>query len=117
LQQLLQLALSEPNPHDPTAGDCPDIEHHSSGMLKDLLKSSFSYFMGSSVAKPKPSDAQFILIFVVGGVTPSGKFHDQVDNVKKQGDRLIPRCEGRAVMESRRNQFPLPPPLLESIAT
>lgn len=71
LQQLLQLALSEPNPHDPTAGDCPDIEHHSSGMLKDLLKSSFSYFMGSSVAKPKPSDAQFILIFVVGGVTPS----------------------------------------------
>jgi hypothetical protein len=35
----------------------------------------------------------------------------------KQGDRLIPRCEGRAVMESRRNQFPLPPSLLESIAT
>jgi hypothetical protein len=35
----------------------------------------------------------------------------------KQGDRLIPRCEGRAVMESRRNQVPLPPPLLESIAT
>jgi hypothetical protein len=37
--------------------------------------------------------------------------------IAKQGDRLIPRCEGRAVMESRRNQFPLPPPLLESIAT
>jgi hypothetical protein len=38
-------------------------------------------------------------------------------NEIKQGDRLIPRCEGRAVMELRRNQFPLPPPLLESIAT
>jgi hypothetical protein len=36
--------------------------------------------------------------------------------IQKQGDRLIPRCEGRAIMESRRNQFPLPPPLLESIA-
>ena len=34
-----------------------DIEYHSSGILKDLLKSSFSYFMGSSTAKPKPSDA------------------------------------------------------------
>ena len=34
-----------------------DIEYHSSGMLKDLLKTSFSYFMGSTAAKPKPSDA------------------------------------------------------------
>jgi hypothetical protein len=39
------------------------------------------------------------------------------ETFSKQGDRLIPRCEGRAVMESRRNQFPLPSPLLEAIAT
>ena len=41
--------------HSPDLG--VDIEYHSSGMLKDLLKTSFSYFMGSAASKPKPSDA------------------------------------------------------------
>jgi len=71
LRQLVHQILST----DGKSPDCSevvaDIEYHSSGILKDLLKSSFSYFMGSSAAKPKPSDAAVTIIFVIGGVTTS----------------------------------------------
>ncbi|KAM9761557.1 sec1 family domain-containing protein 2 [Menidia menidia] len=48
--------------------ECPDIEHMSGG-LTDLLKTGFSMFM--KVSRPHPSDNPLLLLFVVGGVTPS----------------------------------------------
>ncbi|XP_061095086.1 sec1 family domain-containing protein 2-like [Conger conger] len=52
----------------PERRDCPDIEHTSSG-LSDLLKTGFSMFM--KVSRPHPSDHAPLLLFLVGGVTPS----------------------------------------------
>ncbi|AWP11210.1 putative sec1 family domain-containing protein 2 [Scophthalmus maximus] len=48
--------------------ECPDIEHTSGG-LTDLLKTGFSMFM--KVSRPHPSDNPVLLLFLVGGVTPS----------------------------------------------
>ncbi|KAF7658561.1 hypothetical protein LDENG_00011480 [Lucifuga dentata] len=48
--------------------ECPDIEHMSGG-LTDLLKTGFSMFM--KVNRPHPSDNPVLLLFLVGGVTPS----------------------------------------------
>ncbi|XP_034437772.1 sec1 family domain-containing protein 2 [Hippoglossus hippoglossus] len=52
----------------PNRLECPDIEHMSGG-LTDLLKTGFSMFM--KVSRPHPSDNPVLLLFVVGGVTPS----------------------------------------------
>ena len=59
LRQIVRQILAPASPKTPTdsSGASVDLEHHSSGILKDLLKSSFSYFMGAAPAKPKPSDA------------------------------------------------------------
>ncbi|XP_071342973.1 sec1 family domain-containing protein 2 [Trachinotus anak] len=48
--------------------ECPDIEYMSGG-LTDLLKTGFSMFM--KVSRPHPSDNPLLLLFLVGGVTPS----------------------------------------------
>ncbi|KAA8589796.1 hypothetical protein FQN60_013161, partial [Etheostoma spectabile] len=48
--------------------ECPDIEHMSGG-LTDLLKTGFSMFM--KVSRPHPSDNPLLVLFLVGGVTPS----------------------------------------------
>ncbi|KAJ8397513.1 hypothetical protein AAFF_G00437890 [Aldrovandia affinis] len=63
---LLKLVLEEI--FHPDRLDCPDIEHMSSG-LTDLLKTGFSMFM--KVSRPHPSDHAPLLLFMVGGVTPS----------------------------------------------
>ncbi|XP_028300813.1 sec1 family domain-containing protein 2 [Gouania willdenowi] len=52
----------------PDRQECPDIEHMSGG-LTDLLKTGFSMFM--KVSRPHPSDNPLLLLFLVGGVTPS----------------------------------------------
>lgn len=52
----------------PDRPDCPDIEHTSGG-LADLLKTGFSMFM--KVSRPHPGDSPLLLLFLVGGVTPS----------------------------------------------
>ncbi|KAM7410390.1 hypothetical protein PAMA_001705 [Pampus argenteus] len=52
----------------PDRHECPDIEHMSGG-LTDLLKTGFSMFM--KVSRPHPSDNPLLLLFLVGGVTPS----------------------------------------------
>lgn len=52
----------------PDRPECPDIEHTSGG-LADLLKTGFSMFM--KVSRPHPSDNPLLLLFLVGGVTPS----------------------------------------------
>ncbi|XP_075943461.1 sec1 family domain-containing protein 2 [Anarhichas minor] len=52
----------------PDRPECPDIEHTSGG-LTDLLKTGFSMFM--KVSRPHPSDNPLLLLFLVGGVTPS----------------------------------------------
>ncbi|XP_054458651.1 sec1 family domain-containing protein 2 [Anoplopoma fimbria] len=52
----------------PDRPECPDIEHTSGG-LTDLLKTGFSMFM--KVTRPHPSDNPLLLLFLVGGVTPS----------------------------------------------
>ncbi|KAJ8277109.1 hypothetical protein GJAV_G00071570 [Gymnothorax javanicus] len=52
----------------PDRRECPDIEHMSGG-LTDLLKTGFSMFM--KVSRPHPSDHAPLLLFLVGGVTPS----------------------------------------------
>ncbi|KAK2835872.1 hypothetical protein Q5P01_016356 [Channa striata] len=52
----------------PDRHESPDIEHMSGG-LTDLLKTGFSMFM--KVSRPHPSDNPLILLFLVGGVTPS----------------------------------------------
>ena len=52
---------------DPTLLDCPDVEHKSAG-LKDLHKTGFSLFV--NVRKPRPSDNNIILFYVVGGIRP-----------------------------------------------
>ncbi|XP_053717983.1 sec1 family domain-containing protein 2 isoform X1 [Synchiropus splendidus] len=48
--------------------ECPDIEYMSGG-LTDLLKTGFSMFM--KVSRPHPSDNPLLILFLVGGVTPS----------------------------------------------
>ncbi|XP_034737465.1 sec1 family domain-containing protein 2 [Etheostoma cragini] len=48
--------------------ECPDIEHMSGG-LTDLLKTGFSMFM--KVSRPHPHDNPLLVLFLVGGVTPS----------------------------------------------
>ncbi|KAG5849698.1 hypothetical protein ANANG_G00074500 [Anguilla anguilla] len=63
---LLKLVLEEI--FHPDRRDCPDIEHMSAG-LTDLLKTGFSMFM--KVSRPHPSDHAPLLLFLVGGVTPS----------------------------------------------
>ncbi|KAI1888709.1 hypothetical protein AGOR_G00171520 [Albula goreensis] len=63
---LLKLVLEEI--FHPDRLDCPDIEHTSTG-LTDLLKTGFSMFM--KVSRPHPSDHAPLLLFLVGGVTPS----------------------------------------------
>ncbi|KAM9383731.1 sec1 family domain-containing protein 2 [Pholidichthys leucotaenia] len=52
----------------PDRRECPDMEHMSGG-LTDLLKTGFSMFM--KVSRPHPSDNPLLLLFLVGGVTPS----------------------------------------------
>ncbi|XP_068581491.1 sec1 family domain-containing protein 2-like [Cebidichthys violaceus] len=52
----------------PDRPECPDIEHTSGG-LTDLLKTGFSMFM--KVSRPHPGDGALLLLFLVGGVTPS----------------------------------------------
>ncbi|CAL8255246.1 unnamed protein product [Merluccius merluccius] len=52
----------------PDHRDCPDLDHMSGG-LTDLLKTGFSMFM--KVNRPHPSDHPLLLLFLVGGVTPS----------------------------------------------
>ncbi|XP_039896396.1 sec1 family domain-containing protein 2 [Simochromis diagramma] len=52
----------------PDRCECPDIEHMSGG-LTDLLKTGFSMFM--KVSRPHPGDNPLLLLFMVGGVTPS----------------------------------------------
>ncbi|KAK6494241.1 sec1 family domain-containing protein 2-like [Huso huso] len=52
----------------PDRPDPVDIEHMSAG-LTDLLKTGFSMFM--KVSRPHPSDHPLLILFVVGGVTPS----------------------------------------------
>uniref|UniRef100_A0A3B4XHE0 Sec1 family domain containing 2 n=1 Tax=Seriola lalandi dorsalis TaxID=1841481 RepID=A0A3B4XHE0_SERLL len=54
----------------PERVECPDIEHMSGG-LTDLLKTGFSMFMKLQVSRPHPSDNPVLLLFLVGGVTPS----------------------------------------------
>ncbi|KAJ8333241.1 hypothetical protein SKAU_G00421370 [Synaphobranchus kaupii] len=63
---LLKVVLEEI--FHPDRLDCPDIEHMSAG-LTDLLKTGFSMFM--KVSRPHPSDHAPLLLFLVGGVTPS----------------------------------------------
>ncbi|XP_069121986.1 sec1 family domain-containing protein 2-like [Argopecten irradians] len=60
LKQLMDLAF------DNSKGDIQDIGYISSGFT-DLLKSGFGLFR--TVAKPKPSDNNVLVVFVVGGVT------------------------------------------------
>ncbi|XP_030228475.1 sec1 family domain-containing protein 2 [Gadus morhua] len=62
LEQVLQEVFH------PDHRDCPDLEHMSGG-LTDLLKTGFSMFM--KVTRPHPSDHPLLLLFLVGGVTPS----------------------------------------------
>ncbi|XP_029005057.1 sec1 family domain-containing protein 2 [Betta splendens] len=62
LRQVLEEVLH------PDRRECPDIEHMSGG-LTDLLKTGFSMFM--KVNRPHPSDNPLLLLFLVGGVTPS----------------------------------------------
>ncbi|KAL4635451.1 sec1 family domain-containing protein 2 [Arapaima gigas] len=52
----------------PERAECPDVEHVSAG-LTDLLKTGFSMFM--KVSRPHPGDHGLLILFVVGGVTPS----------------------------------------------
>ncbi|MBN3312725.1 SCFD2 protein, partial [Atractosteus spatula] len=52
----------------PDRQDSQDIEHMSSG-LTDLLKTGFSMFM--KVSRPHPSDHPQLILFMVGGITPS----------------------------------------------
>ncbi|XP_072016358.1 LOW QUALITY PROTEIN: sec1 family domain-containing protein 2-like, partial [Amphiura filiformis] len=53
---------------DPAKPELVDIENKSAG-LRDLIKTGFRLFM--NVSKPRPSDHPLVIIFVVGGVTPS----------------------------------------------
>ncbi|XP_062306912.1 sec1 family domain-containing protein 2-like [Osmerus eperlanus] len=62
LRQVLELVLHPDRP------ESPDVEHMSGG-LTDLLKTGFSMFM--KVSRPHPSDHALLLLFLVGGVTPS----------------------------------------------
>ncbi|KAM8873610.1 sec1 family domain-containing protein 2 [Spinachia spinachia] len=62
LRQLLEEVFHPDRP------ECPDIEHTSGG-LTDLLKTGFSMFM--KVSRPHPGDNPLLLLFLVGGVTPS----------------------------------------------
>jgi len=45
-----------------------DLEHHSTELLKDFLKTGFSYLMGSGASKPRP-DMPVKVIFVIGGLS------------------------------------------------
>eukprot|EP00117_Sycon_ciliatum_P027367 scpid33752/ scgid22248/ Sec1 family domain-containing protein 2; Neuronal Sec1; Syntaxin-binding protein 1-like 1 len=60
---LKQLAEALAAPDKP---ELPDVEYHSQYM-RNLLKTGFSLFMGGS--KPRPSDHQLLIIYVVGGLT------------------------------------------------
>ncbi|XP_077462913.1 sec1 family domain-containing protein 2 isoform X1 [Stigmatopora argus] len=62
LRQILQEVFHPDRP------ECPDIEHMSGG-LTDLLKTGFSMFM--KVSRPHPVDNPLLILFLVGGVTPS----------------------------------------------
>ncbi|KAG7488852.1 hypothetical protein MATL_G00038850 [Megalops atlanticus] len=67
--------------------DCPDIEHMSSG-LTDLLKTGFSMFM--KVSRPHPSDHTPLLLFLLGGVTPSElRLVREVVSAHKPGTQVL----------------------------
>ncbi|XP_050412270.1 sec1 family domain-containing protein 2 [Patella vulgata] len=59
---------------NPAKGEILDIKYKQSGM-KDLLKSGFGLFM--NVSKPRPSDHPLLLLYIVGGVTPTEVKHIQ----------------------------------------
>uniref|UniRef100_A0A6Q2XGY8 Sec1 family domain containing 2 n=1 Tax=Esox lucius TaxID=8010 RepID=A0A6Q2XGY8_ESOLU len=71
----------------PDRTDCPDIEHMSGG-LTELLKTGFSMFM--KVSRPHPSDHNLLLLFLVGGVTPSElRLIREVVSAHKPGTQVL----------------------------
>ncbi|XP_056234027.1 sec1 family domain-containing protein 2 [Seriola aureovittata] len=71
----------------PERVECPDIEHMSGG-LTDLLKTGFSMFM--KVSRPHPSDNPVLLLFLVGGVTPSElRLVKEVVTTHKPGTQVL----------------------------
>lgn len=67
--------------------ECPDIEHMSGG-LTDLLKTGFSMFM--KVTRPHPSDNPLLLLFLVGGVTPSElRLIKEIVTIHKPGTQVL----------------------------
>ncbi|CAB1419445.1 unnamed protein product [Pleuronectes platessa] len=81
LRQVLE-EVFHPNRHE-----CPDIEHMSGG-LTDLLKTGFSMFM--KVSRPHPSDNPVLLLFVVGGVTPSElRLIKEIVTTHKPGSQVL----------------------------
>ncbi|KAJ7986499.1 hypothetical protein DPEC_G00340510 [Dallia pectoralis] len=71
----------------PDRTDCPDMEHMSGG-LTDLLKTGFSMFM--KVSRPHPSDHALLLLFLVGGVTPSElRLIREVVSAHKPGTQVL----------------------------
>ncbi|ESO85938.1 hypothetical protein LOTGIDRAFT_235701 [Lottia gigantea] len=59
---------------NPSKPDLIDIKHKQSGM-KDLLKSGFGLFM--TVYKPRPSDHPLLILYIIGGITPTEVKHIQ----------------------------------------
>ncbi|KAM9848488.1 sec1 family domain-containing protein 2 [Aulostomus maculatus] len=81
LRQILE-EIFHPDRHE-----CPDIEHMSGG-LTDLLKTGFSMFM--KVSRPHPSDNPLLLLFLVGGVTPSElRLIKEVVTTTKPGTQVL----------------------------
>ncbi|XP_072176928.1 sec1 family domain-containing protein 2-like [Diadema setosum] len=70
---------------DPAKPDLVDIEYKSSG-FRDLLKTGFRLFM--NVGKPRPSDHNLLLVFMVGGITCS-----EVKLIKDSVSSLSPNTE------------------------
>ncbi|KAM7388591.1 hypothetical protein PAMP_024756 [Pampus punctatissimus] len=71
----------------PDRHECPDIEHMSGG-LTDLLKTGFSMFM--KVSRPHPSDNPLLLLFLVGGVTPSElRLVKEIATTHKPGTQVL----------------------------
>ncbi|XP_039607128.1 sec1 family domain-containing protein 2 [Polypterus senegalus] len=64
-----------------------DIEHMSAG-LTELLKTGFSMFM--KVSRPHPSDHPVLILFVVGGVTPSeGRLIKEIVSSQKLATQVV----------------------------
>ncbi|CAN9501002.1 unnamed protein product [Ophioblennius macclurei] len=71
----------------PDRRECPDMEHMSGG-LTDLLKTGFSMFM--KVNRPHPADNPLLILFVVGGVTPSElRLIKETVAAHKQGPQVL----------------------------